>query len=142
MLNYGGEPVPGCPIVVQADEAGAAKAEGFGLSSAHVGIPARFQIYGPGLPGSPSVQVEGPESMAKCEIKRVTTNEQDSGHFQVSYIPTETGVFDVRVTWAGVDIPGSPFHPRIVDSSKLRVIGGWDAHCELNAVEDVNGMFI
>ena len=23
---------------------------------------------------------------------------------------------------------GSPFHPRVVDGTKLRVIGGWDAH--------------
>ena len=128
MLNYGGEPVPGCPIVIQAEEAGAAKAEGPGLQYAHVGKPAVFQIYGPGLPGLPAVVAEGPDSVAKCEVKRVM-GDKDAGHFQASYIPTEVGVFDVRVTWAGIDIPGSPFHPRVVDTTKLRVIGGWEAHC-------------
>lgn len=135
MLNYGGEPVPGCPIVIQAEEAGAAKADGSGLNYAHVGIPAIFQIFGPGLPGIPSITVEGPESVAKCEVKRVS-GEKDSGHFQATYVPTEVGVFDVRVTWAGMDIPGSPFHPRVVDGSKLRVIGGWDAHCSTSTNDD------
>jgi filamin len=130
-LNYGGEAVPGCPIVIQAEEAGAAKAEGSGLLYAHVGKAATFSIYGPGLPGSPNVVVEGPDSVAKCDVKRVSSPAETtaSGHFQASYIPTEVGVFDIRVTWAGVDIPGSPFHPRIVDVTKLRVIGGWEAHC-------------
>jgi filamin len=132
MLHYGGEPVPGCPIVIQAEEAGAAKAEGTGLNHAHVGIPSSFQIFGPGLPGAPSVNVEGPDSVARCDVKRVATSDKESGHFQATYVPTETGVFDVRVTWAGIDIPGSPYHPRVVDSSKLRVIGGWDAHCDAN----------
>lgn len=129
MLHYGGEPVPGCPIVIQAEEAGAAKAEGSGTHSAHVGKTATFQIFGPGLPGSPSVSVEGPDSVARCDVKRVTSSDKESGHFQASYVPSEVGVFDVRVTWAGMDIPGSPFHPRVIDNSKLRIIGGWDAHC-------------
>ena len=107
MLNYGGEPIPGCPIIIQADEAGAAKAEGPGLLFAHVGKSAVFSIYGPGLPGAPSVNVEGPDSVAKCEIKRIASPSQELGHFQASFHPTEVGVFDVRVTWAGVDIPGN-----------------------------------
>jgi len=138
MLNYGGEPVPGCPLVIQAEEAGAAKADGKGLSHAHVGQAATFIINGPGLPGIPSVTVEGPDSVAKCEVKRILNNQSEStgssGHFQASYVPTEVGVFDIRVTWAGMDIPGSPFHPRVVDGSKLRVIGGWETHVDENNV--------
>jgi filamin len=155
MLNYGSEPVPGCPILVQAEEAGAAKAEGPGLLFAHVGMTATFSVSGPGLPGVPAVSVEGPDSVAKCEVKRITSPE--SGHFQASFVPMEVGVFDIRVTWAGIDIPGeqkayiavmaetqhqiqiaeckfslpgSPFHPRVVDGTKLRVIGGWEAHVD------------
>ncbi|XP_035712922.1 filamin-A isoform X3 [Folsomia candida] len=137
MLHYGGEPVPGCPIVIQAEEAGAAKSEGTGLHSAHVGKTAMFQIFGPGLPGVPSVTVEGPDSVARCDVKRVSTSDKEAGHFQASYVPSEVGVFDVRVTWTGIDIPGSPFHPRVVDNSKLRIIGGWDAHCSADEMGKV-----
>jgi filamin len=140
MLHYGGEAVPGCPIVIQAEEPGAARAEGTGLSGAHVGKTATFQIFGPGLPGIPSVSVEGPDSVARCEVKRVSISDKDQGHFQATYTPSEIGVFDVRVTWAGVDIPGSPYHPRVVDASKLRIIGGWDSHC--NSDETGSGKFL
>jgi filamin len=36
-------------------------------------------------------------------------------------------VFDVTVQWNGKELPGSPFHPKIVDPRKVRVIGGWEA---------------
>lgn len=45
----------------------------------------------------------------------------------MSFIPQEVGIFDVRVLWNGRDIPGSPFHPRIVNPRKVRVIGGWES---------------
>lgn len=37
------------------------------------------------------------------------------------------GIFDVRVLWNGRDIPGSPFHPRVVNPRKVRAIGGWES---------------
>lgn len=45
----------------------------------------------------------------------------------MSFTPQEVGIFDVRVLWNGRDIPGSPFHPRIVNPRKVRVIGGWES---------------
>lgn len=48
----------------------------------------------------------------------------------MSYVPTEVGVFDVRVVCAGQQLPGSPWHPKIIDTRNLRVIGGWAAICD------------
>lgn len=53
--------------------------------------------------------------------------QEKAGLFRVTYTPQEVGVFDVRVLWNGRDIPGSPFHPRVVSPRKVRVIGGWES---------------
>lgn len=69
----------------------------------------------------------------------------------VTYIPREVGLFDIRVFWNGrevvgklrhIHIPGqskreatnllqkcsgSPFHPKITNPSKVRVIGGLES---------------
>lgn len=45
------------------------------------------------------------------------------GTWNVSYVPAEVGVFDVRVVCAGQQLPGSPWHPKIIDTKNLRVIG-------------------
>ena len=46
---------------------------------------------------------------------------------QVTYVPHEVGIFDVRVQWNKKEVAGSPFHPKIVDPSKVRLIGGWSS---------------
>ena len=45
--------------------------------------------------------------------------------WQVTYIPHEVGIFDVRVQWNKRDVAGSPFHPKIIDPARVRLIGGW-----------------
>lgn len=50
-----------------------------------------------------------------------------AGLFKVTYVPQEVGIFDIRVLWNGKDIGGSPFHPKIVNPAKVRVIGGWES---------------
>ncbi len=45
----------------------------------------------------------------------------------MTYTPQEVGIFDVRVLWNGRDVPGSPFHPKVVNARKVRVIGGWES---------------
>ena len=68
------------------------------------------------------MKVDGPDSICKCQVVREST-----GMFRVSFTPQEVGIFDVRVLWNGRDILGSPFHPRIINPRKVRVIGGWEA---------------
>jgi len=63
--------------------------------------------------------VDGPDSVSKVTIEAGV----NPGTWNVSYIPMEVGVFDVRVVSAGQQLPGSPWHPKIIDTRNLRVIG-------------------
>ncbi|KAB7497586.1 Filamin-A [Armadillidium nasatum] len=121
-VNYGGEEVPGSPIYVDVGESGLASVSGLGLSYGRVDTPTMFTIDGRGLLGEPQVTVDGPDSVAKVNMRQ-----QEEGLYQVTYIPREIGIFDIRVQWNQKDVSGSPFHPKIVDLIKVRLIGGWDS---------------
>ncbi|XP_008544602.1 filamin-A [Microplitis demolitor] len=123
-VTYGGCPTPGSPVVCTVESAGQARAKGEGLLSGHVGKPAHFIVTGTRSP--PAVQVDGPDSISKPTIEAGA----NPGTWNVSYIPSEVGVFDVRVVCAGQQLPGSPWHPKIIDTRNLRVIGGWAAICD------------
>ncbi|XP_050456276.1 filamin-A isoform X1 [Cataglyphis hispanica] len=123
-VTYGGCSVPGSPVICTVDAAGQARAKGEGLLSGHVGKPAHFIVTGTRSP--PAVQVDGPDSVSKATIEAGA----NPGTWNVSYIPSEIGVFDVRVVCAGQQLPGSPWHPKIIDTRNLRVIGGWSAVCD------------
>lgn len=116
-VSYGGCTVPGSPVVVVAEAAGQARAKGQGLLQGHVGKPAHFLVTGSRSP--PAVQVDGPDSVAKPSVEAGP----NPGTWNISYVPTEPGLFDVRVVCAGQQLPGSPWHPRIIDTRNLRVIG-------------------
>ncbi|KDR11639.1 Filamin-A [Zootermopsis nevadensis] len=121
-MTYGGEEIPGSPVTFTVEDSGVAKASGDGLLCGQVGSPASFKVVGPGLPGKPSIHVDGPDSVATCSIER-----EADGIYVVTYTPSEVGVYDVRVDWDDSPVPGSPFHPKIVDTLKVRVIGGWES---------------
>lgn len=42
----------------------------------------------------------------------------------------EVGIFDVKILWNSKEIPGSPYHPKVIDPTKVRVVGGWPAHLD------------
>ena len=65
-------------------------------------------------PPPPQVQVDGPDSVAKTSVE-----EEAPGRYLVTYTPREVGLFDVRVLWNGREVPGSPFHPKVVDPRKV-----------------------
>ncbi|XP_015587386.1 filamin-A isoform X2 [Cephus cinctus] len=123
-VTYGGASVPGSPVMCTVEAAGQARAKGEGLLSGHVGKPAHFIVTGTRSP--PAVQVDGPDSVSKATIEAGA----NPGTWNVSYVPTEVGVFDIRVVCAGQQLPGSPWHPKIIDTRNLRVIGGWSAVCD------------
>jgi len=99
-----------------------AKAHGEGLLHGVEGSLTQFYIDARGLVGEPSVQIDGPDSICKSHVIQ-----ENIGLFRVNYTPQEVGVFDVRVLWNGRDIAGSPFHPKVVNPRKVRVIGGWES---------------
>ncbi|XP_023287665.1 filamin-A isoform X2 [Orussus abietinus] len=123
-VTYGGIPVPSSPMVYTVEAAGQARAKGEGLINGHVGKPAHFIVTGTRSP--PAVQVDGPDSVSKAAIEAGA----NPGTWNVSYTPSEVGVFDIRVVCAGQQLPGSPWHPKIIDTRNLRVIGGWAALCD------------
>jgi filamin len=123
-VSYGGCPAPGSPLVCVAEAGGQARAKGQGLLQGHVGKPAHFVVTG--SRGPPSVQVDGPDSVAKPSVEAGPS----PGTWNVTYVPAEPGLFDVRIVCAGQQLPGSPWHPSIIDSRNLRVIGGWAALCD------------
>lgn len=45
----------------------------------------------------------------------------------MTYVPHEVGLFDIRVQWNKRDVAGSPFHPKIVNPARVRLIGGWSS---------------
>ncbi|KAG7158756.1 Filamin-A-like 5 [Homarus americanus] len=109
---YGGEEVPGSPLTVEVGESGLASVKGSGLEGGAVDTPLTFTIDGRGLLGEPHVTVDGPDSVARVNV---------------TYVPHEVGIFDVRVQWNKRDVAGSPFHPKIVDPARVRLIGGWSS---------------
>ncbi|XP_046654649.1 filamin-C-like isoform X2 [Daphnia pulicaria] len=118
----GGEAIPGSPFIFVAEEEGLAKAHGEGLLHGIEGLPSQFTIDARGLVGEPTIQIDGPDSICKCQVLQ-----ESIGVFRASYTPQEVGIFDVRVLWNGRDIHGSPFHPRVINPRKVRVIGGWES---------------
>ncbi|XP_054168385.1 filamin-C-like [Oppia nitens] len=119
-ITYGGFEIPNSPITFIAQEGLSPKVEGNGLYCGIINEPTSFTINATGIYGTPEVRIDGPDSEAACNI------EKENDLFHVTYVPLEIGVFDIRVLWNGKDIPESPFHPRIVNLQKIRIIGGWD----------------
>ena len=119
-ILFGGEEVPGSPLTVDVGESGLASVSGPGLQRGSVDTPQHFIVDGRGLLGEPQVWVDGPDSVARVNIKKL-----EEGVFQVTYVPHEVGIFDVRVQWNNREVAGSPFHPKIIDPSRVRLIGGW-----------------
>ena len=119
-IMFGGSEVPGSPLTFVVLEGAFPIIDGSGVKFGLVNELAHFLIDARGLHGVPEVKVDGPETEPKVTIH------EEHGIFKATYLPAEVGVFDVRVSWNGRDLPGSPFHPQIVDLNKVRPIGGWE----------------
>lgn len=119
-ITFGTVEVPGSPLTFIVSEGTFPTIDGSGVKFGFVNDLAHFLIDARGLHGVPEVKVDGPETEPKVTIH------EENGIFKATYLPAEVGVFDVRVTWNGRDMPGSPFHPQIVDLNKVRPIGGWE----------------
>ncbi|XP_052782580.1 filamin-A-like isoform X3 [Mya arenaria] len=126
-VRYGGFDLPGCPYTQVIADGGMPTASGSGLFFAEEDKPASFNVDVGRRKGDLRVAVSGPNSMAKCSV-----DPQSDGSYQVTYIPVETGMFDVNVLWNGSDIAGSPYHPKVVDVRKVRIIGGWQHFMDSN----------
>ncbi|XP_022095230.1 filamin-A-like [Acanthaster planci] len=119
-IKWNGEDITDDPMQIEVHDASQCVASGEGLSKAKEDQPALFTVdTRQAGKGELRVVVEGPHSIAKCSIDR-----NSNGTYTVTYIPVEVGLFSIKVTWNGKDIYGSPFHPKVTDPRKVRVIGG------------------
>ena len=120
-LTYGGEEVPGSPLVYTVQEDRTPTVFGKGLTLGQVRDVALFKIDGRGLEGEPRVEVEG---RSRTVLKE---DNEEAGLYIVKYIPEEVGHTAIHVFWNNTEIPGSPFQARICDSAAVRPVGGWEA---------------
>ena len=119
-LTYGGEEVPGSPLVYTVQEDRTPTVFGKGLTLGQVRDVALFKIDGRGLEGEPRVEVEG---RSRTVLKE---DSEEAGLYIVKYIPEEVGHTVIHVFWNNAEIPGSPFQARICDSAAVRPVGGWE----------------
>ncbi|XP_021372144.1 filamin-B-like isoform X3 [Mizuhopecten yessoensis] len=118
-VSYAGFELPGCPFIQNIDEGGLPTADGDGLFRGEEDNVATFYVDVGKRRGELGVQVDGPNSIAK------TTIEPSGDRYVCTYVPVEVGVFNLQLQWNGKNIPGSPFHPKIVDPRKVKIYGGW-----------------
>ncbi|XP_076435460.1 filamin-B-like isoform X2 [Babylonia areolata] len=124
-LTYNSLELPGSPFTQEIGEGVLPPAYGDGLHRGEEDKAATFFIDARGMTGEPFVQVDGPNSIAKCSIEA-----QPDGQYMVTYIPVEVGMFDALVKWNGKELPGSPFHPKVVCARKVQVVGGWQHYMD------------
>ncbi|KAK3094337.1 hypothetical protein FSP39_000435 [Pinctada imbricata] len=116
--------IAGCPYVQNIDEGGMPTAHGNGLHRGEEDKVATFCVDVGQRQGDLDVRVDGPNSIAK------TTIEREGDQFVVTYVPVEVGLFDINITWNGRDIPGSPYHPKVLDARKIKISGGWGQYMD------------
>ncbi|XP_065926036.1 filamin-A isoform X4 [Magallana gigas] len=125
-INYCGFELPGCPVIHTIDEGGMPSASGPGLYKGLEDKETVFYVEMGKRSGGLDIKVEGPNSIAK------TTVERAGDKSVVQYIPVEVGIFNISIMWNGQHIPGSPFHPKVIDARKVRISGGWAQYMDGN----------
>ncbi|XP_056004559.1 filamin-A-like isoform X4 [Ostrea edulis] len=125
-INYCGFELPGCPVMHNIEEGGLPTAAGPGLYKGQEDKEAVFSVDVGKRSGDLDIKVDGPNSIAK------TTVERSGEKFIVTYTPVEVGIFNISILWNGVAIPGSPFHPKVIDPRKVRISGGWAQYMDGN----------
>ena len=119
-MTYGGEEIPGSPLVYTVQEDRTPTVFGKGLTLGQVRDVCSFKIDGRDMEGEPRVEVSGKTRTVLQEDK------DEAGLFIVKYIPEEVGHTAIHVFWNNMEIPGSPFTARICDSAAVKPIGGWE----------------
>ena len=120
-LTYGGEEIPGSPLVYSVQEDRTPTVYGKGLTLGQVRDVCSFKIDGRDMEGEPRVEVSGKTRTVLQEDK------EEPGLYIVKYIPEEVGHTAINVFWNNVEIPGSPFTARVCDATAVKPVGGWES---------------
>ncbi|XP_067943794.1 filamin-B-like [Watersipora subatra] len=103
----------------------AIRVHGDGLNVVEEDKVTTFFISHAGEKGQPDVRIEGRHSVARCDVQAM-----DDDQYKVSYIPVETGLYNIHVKWNGRDLEGSPFCSKAVNPRKVRLEGDWATHSD------------
>ncbi len=123
-VKYGGQHIPGSRFRVQVDplpDAGKCIAVGPGVSpkGVRVGEPAHFKVKTKDAgKGEIAVSIKNPAGEVPVNSSSISSNEHD-----FVYIPSEAGMYEVAIEFAGEHIPGSVFSVAVTDSSKVSIEG-------------------
>lgn len=119
-IQFGGQPISAAPYRLTCTPGGSAnsvKAWGPGLSYGVVCRPAEFVIdTREAGQGGLGVTVEGP-----CEAA-INCRDNGDGTCAVAYLPTETGIYSINITFNDEHIHGSPFTATVTGDSPLKPI--------------------
>lgn len=115
---YGGYRIPACPFFIRVLDLNGISASGDGLYRGTIGRAASFDIKAVSNIGELSVDIFQSDG---SPIDPVWCKSNET-HFTFTYVPKLTGVFTINMKSSGHCIKGSPFHPRIVDHSRLTLL--------------------
>lgn len=147
-IAYGGLPVPATPVmfdVIEKSKLNSSKTLTMALptssSSSSALLPTMkaptvtlrnhscqlqqqflFSIDASGHKGLPQINVDGPNGETD-----VVVEETSPRLFLASFVPTVIGVHEIRVCWAGHELPQSPFRVSVVDLAHVRPKHGWES---------------
>ncbi len=120
-VQYGGHDVIGSPFNFQVIDASRLYITGLNLTGgyAYVCDPVTFNIVGQ-VPGDQRLMVaaHGPSSDPNVDV-----TEPENGLHVATFVPPESGSYEVYVECARVNVSGSPFTVNVADWSKCQVLG-------------------
>ncbi|XP_076762357.1 filamin-A-like isoform X2 [Xylocopa sonorina] len=126
-IKFAEQHIPGSPFqisVVNDSEASKVTAYGAGLESIREGVPAKFIVN---TSKCNPAQLDITLKTDKGQVQKPAIKNRGDGLYEVTYQPPLVGSnLQVGVTYAGEDIPGSPFKPVVlptVEPNKIVLSG-------------------
>ena len=130
-ITYNKQDIPKSPFAVEVSPVSdASRCRAWGPGVDGTGLiekkPAKFSVKTKGAgEGKLTFTVNGPDGELGAD--QMELKEATDGQFNGFYVPSQAGNYKVTLTWAGVNIPDSPFDvtvaPTPPDASKVKVHG-------------------
>ena len=106
------------PFTIQVCDTAKCTVSGLDGKEVLIGDPVEFSINTTGSGDDiPNVKPQGPTVLYVPTVEKSNDSE-----YQVSFVPKETGVLTIPVTFGGTDIPGSPFNISVIDPNSWNIV--------------------
>lgn len=104
----------GSPARVNITDPRQISVTGEGVSRGTRGEDTSFKVNASGVGGNIKVEITVNGTPVDCTWIQLSPDV-----YEFRYRPTSAGEYDVNVLWNGRHVPGSPFHPKVTDRSKV-----------------------